>query len=250
MKNSKVLAVLLLVVVCLFSLSVDAKKNKQGNAEPGTVKTIAIGEVDAGYDTHGRKPADVKETIQILMKKQLEKIGKGSIQANIVSPAVVVEGAQPGASNFPTLPTNRAPTQKEMAAYMASMQQWQKQATGEVKTFKPVSEDYYIEFTVSGGKSGMDTSGIGSTVGQFGGNLPTEFIDLGAKSVKLDLICTVRNPKTGTLEDRYVAKASSIKVKNLAGYSSYDYGNDAREIERLFNSAVNKCAKWVTGKIQ
>jgi Skp family chaperone for outer membrane proteins len=235
----KTLALLVLVVVCAFSL----------NAMAQTVKTVAIGDVEAGYDTHGRKPADVKETIQILMKKRLEKLGKGAIQANIVSPAVVVEGSQPKASNFPTLPTNRAPTQKEMAQYMAAIQQWQKQATGQVKTFKPASEQYYVDFSVSGGKSGMDTSGIDSTIGQFGGSLPTDIADVGTKSVKVDLICTMRNPQTGALVDRYVAKASSVKVKNLAGYTSYDYGNDAREIESLFNSAVKKCAKWMVKNI-
>jgi len=219
-------------------------KKEQVDTKTVTVKTIAIGDVDAGYTMGGSKPADVKETVQLAMKKQLEKLGKGAYNIKITSPAVVVAGSDPGEGDFPTLSTGRAPTQKEMARYMAAMQRWQNQMTGKVKVHKPVAADAYVEFKLQGSKGGMDTSGAASTIGSLAG-IDTSLGNISTKTTKVYLVCTMRDPQTGALIDRYTAKTSSVKFRNLGGFSSYDYGNDDIARERLFKSAVSKCAKWV-----
>jgi hypothetical protein len=219
-------------------------------AEEGGPKVIAIGDVDAGYSMSGQKAYDVKETIQINLKKEIEKDCKGSCIVKIVSPAVVVEGAKAEpAEEFPEMPTNRAPTQKEMAAYIAAMRQMQKQMTGEVKTHKPVDADYYFDFKVSSGQSGMDTGGAAYTVEHLTG-LDTSHADVSTKSTKVYLTATRRDPRTGTLIDKHVAKASKVRFRNVAGYTSYDYGNDELERERLFSSAIKSCAKWISSQVQ
>ena len=248
MKNRYLVSLVVILLAVTF-VSVASARRKSKTPEPVTIKTIAIGDVDAGNDVNGRKAVDVKETIQILMKRGLEKEGRGRFQINIVSPAVVVEGSEPAAANIPALPTNRAPTEQELAKYMGAMQQYQKQMSGQVRVHKPVAADAYVDFSVSSGKGGMDTGGLASTIGQFT-NVPTSIGNVGTSSVKVNLVCTLRDPASGTLVDRYVAKASSVKVKNVAGYTSYDYGNDVATIERLFNSSVKKCAKWVSSQVR
>lgn len=240
--NFRKTIVFLALLALLFPLSL--------KAEEGAQKVVAIGDVDAGYSMSGKKAYDVKETIQINLKKEIEKECKGSCVAKIVSPAVVVEGSKAEATmQFPEMPTNRAPTQKEMAQYMAAMQQMQKQMTGEVKTHKPVDADYYFDFTVSSGQSGMDTGGAAYTVESLTG-LNTSPADVSTKSTKVYLTATQRDPKTGTLIDKHTAKASKVKVRNMAGYTSYDYGNEELDRERLFSSAIKSCAKWINKQVQ
>lgn len=220
------------------------------NAEEGGQAVVAIGDVDAGYSMSGGKAYDAIETIQINLKKQIEKECKGRCVAKIVSSAVVVEGSKPEVTTqFPELPTNRAPTQKEMTQYMAAMKRMQKEMTGEVKVHKPVDADYYYDFKVSSGQSGMDTGGAAYTIESMTG-LDTSVADVSTKSTKVYLTATRRDPKTGTLIDKHTAKASKVKVRNMAGYTSYDYGNDELERERLFSSAIKSCAKWIGKQVQ
>lgn len=227
----------------MFAINLNAQESG------GAVKTIAIGDVDAGYSMSGQKAYDVKETIQILLKKDLEKIGKGNYVVKITSPAVVTEGQKAPEASFPTLPEGKQPTQKDMAKYMAQMQQWQKQMTGEVKVHKPVAADAYVDLAVRSGQSSVDTGGAMSTVSQFTG-VYTSAGDVSTKSTKVDLVCTLRDPATGELQDRYVAKASSVKFRNIAGVTSYDYGDDSITQEKLFKSAVQKCAKWIAQQVK
>lgn len=229
------------LIISAFSFSLYAQEAAQ--------KVIAIGDVDAGYDIGGQRAYDVKETIQIGLKKELEKQGKGKYVVNIVSPAVVTEGAQPEPANLPEMPTNRAPTQKEMAKYMAAMQQMQKQMTGQVKTHKPVAANAYFDFKVASGISGGDTTGGASTIGEYTG-LNTSVGDIGFKSTKVYLVATMRDPKTGELIDKHTAKASSVKFKNVAGYTSYDYGSDEMTRESLFKPAIKDCAKWIAEQVK
>lgn len=218
-------------------------------AQDAKPKVIALGDVEASYDVGGQHSYDVKETIQLGIKKQLEKIGKDRYEVNIVSPAVVTAGSEPEPADLPEMPTNRAPTQKEIAKYMAAMQQMQKQMTGQVKTHKPVKADAYFDFKVVSGISGGDTTSAASTVGEFTG-LNTAAGDVGVKTTKIYLIATMRDPKTGALLDKYTAKASSVKFRNIAGYTDYDYGSDEMARERLFSSAVKDCSKWISNKVQ
>ena len=129
------------------------------------------------------------------------------------------------------------------------MQQWQKQMSGEVKVHKPVAADAYVEFRVSSSKGGTDIGGAASTIGSFTG-INTSFANMSTKSSRMYLICTMRDPATGALQDRYTAKASSVKVQNLAGYTSYNYGDDDITRERLFKRAAKKCAKWISSKVK
>ncbi len=219
-------------------------------AEEGGQKIVAIGDVDAGYSISGQKAYDVKETIQINLKKEIEKLCKQNCTVKIVSPAVVVEGQKAeDVEDFPEMPTNRPPTQKEMAKYIAAMRQMQKQMTGELKTHKPVDADYYFDFKVTSGQSDTDTGQAAYTFETLTG-INTSPADLSMKSTKIYLTATRRDPKTGTLIDKYTAKASSTKVRNLAGYTSYDYGDDEITRERLFSSAIKNCAKWISKQIQ
>lgn len=252
MKHKK--SILFLVALSLAISGVSfAKRIKKSEAETGTEvvasKTIAIGDVDAGYTMGGSSPVDVKETIQICMKKELEKLGNGAYNTKITSPAIVVEGKEADTSNYPTLPSNRVPTQQELAKYMAAMQRMQDQMSGKVKVFKPVEADAYIEFKIQSGKGGADTGGVMGTLGQLTG-LDTSFGSISTETVKVHLVCTMREPKTGELLDRYTAKTSSVKFKNLGGFTSYDYGDDEIARERLFKQAVQKCAKWLHDKIK
>jgi hypothetical protein len=212
-------------------------------------KVVAIGDVDAGYSMSGQKAYDVKETIQLGLKKELEKLGKGSYSVNIVSPAVVTEGSEPEAVELPELPQDRAPTQKEMAKYMAAMQRFQKQMTGEVKVHKPVSADYFFEFRVESSSGGADTGGMASTIGGIAG-VDTSLGDVSTKKERVNLVATMRDPRTGSLMDKHVSKATSVKFRNLGGYTSYDYGDDSVSREKLFSSAIRDCAKWMNGKIE
>lgn len=219
------------------------------DAAPSASKVIAIGDVETGYDTGGQKGYELKETIQLGLKKEIEKLGKGRLTATIVSPAVVTAGSQPEPADLPDLPTDRAPTQKEMATYMAAMQQYQKQMMGQIKTHKPVAADAYFDIRVASGQSGVDTGGIAGEIGSLTG-LNTSIGDISTKSTKVYLIATMRDPKTGALIDKHTTKASSVKVRNIAGYSDYDYGSDELTRERLFASAIKDCAKWMTEKVQ
>ncbi len=219
------------------------------NAEEGTSKVIAIGDVDAGYDISGQRAYDVKETIQIGLKKEIEKLGKGQYSVKIVSLAVVTGGKEPEAVEMPEMPTDRAPSQKEMAKYMAAMQQMQKEMTGQVKRHKPVSADAYFDFRVASGESGADTGGIAGTIGHYGG-IDTTAGDVSTKSTKIYLTATQRDPKTGELMDKHTSKASSVKFRSMAGYTSYDYGNDEITREKLFSSAVKDCAKWIVNAVK
>jgi len=218
-------------------------------AEEASQKVIAIGDVDAGYDISGQRAYDVKETIQIGLKKELEKRGKGLYTVKIVSPAVVTEGKEPEPANLPEMPTNRAPTQKEMAKYMAAMQQMQKEMTGQVKKHKPVAADAYFDFRVTSGESSQDTGGAASTIGYYSG-INTHVGDMATKTTKVYLTATQRDPKTGELVDKHTAKASSVKFRNVAGYTSYDYGSDEMARESLFKFAIKDCAKWINTRVQ
>lgn len=215
-----------------------------------TVKVIAIGDVDAGYNISGQHAYDVKETIQLGLKKEIEKRGKGTLTVNIVSPAVRAEGAKMSEpEDLPQMPTDRAPTQKEMAQYIAAMQQWQKEMTGQVKKHKPVEADAYFEFKVQSQASETTNYGTASTIGDITGHsMPST--DFGVKSTKVYLIATQRDPKTGALIDKHTAKASSLKVRNIAGYTSYYYGSDEITNEQLFKTAIEACAKWIVKQMK
>ncbi len=213
--------------------------------EPVVMKTIALGDVNVGNSGGGQQAYEVKETIQMMLKKEIEKKGKGRFNVIITSPAVVVEGSQPDASKMPTISSK--PTQAEIMKYMAQMQQFQKQMSGQVKVHKPVTADAYFEFSVADSQGGMSASGIPSEIGQFV-DVPVSIGSMSAKSSKIQLICTMREPASGQLLDRYAAKASSVRVQNIMGYSSYDYGDDAMTRESLFKSAVRKCGKWIVDK--
>lgn len=218
-------------------------------AEEGASKVIAIGDVDAGYDISGQRAYDVKETIQIGLKKEIEKQSKGQYTVKIVSPAVVTAGKEAEPSELPELPTDRAPTQKEMAKYMAAMQQMQKEMTGQVKKHKPVAADAYFDLRVSSGQSGMDTGGAASTIGYYSG-INTHVGDMSTKTTKVYLTATQRDPRTGELIDKHTAKASSVKFRNVGGFTSYDYGSDEMQRESLFKPAIKDCAKWILSQVK
>lgn len=218
-------------------------------AEEPQPKTIAIGDVDVGLDVGGQKAYDVQETIQLGLKKELEKKSKGRYAVTIVSPAVVAKGSEPPPAELPEMPTDRAPTQKELAQYLASMQQWQKQMTGQVKAHKPVQADAYFDLKVVSGMSGFDTSGAAGTIRDFAG-VTTSAGDLATKVTKVHLVATMRDPQTGALLDKHTAKASSVKFRNVAGATSYDYGSDEMTHEHLFASAIKECAKWIGEKVE
>lgn len=247
----KIVAIGLVVVLGLLFVvqDSDARRRKKAEepTEPIVMKTIALGDVNVGSSGGGQQAYEVKETIQMLMKKEIEKKGKGRFNVTITSPAVVVEGSKADASDMPSISSK--PTQAEVMKYMAQMQQFQKQMSGQVKVHKPVSADAYFEFSVADSQGGMSASGVPSEIGQFV-DVPFSIGSMSTKSSKIQLICTMRDPASGQLMDRYAAKASSVKMQNIMGYSSYDYGNDAMTRERLFKSAVNKCAKWIVEKIQ
>ncbi len=218
-------------------------------AEEAGEKVIAIGDVNVASDIAGQNAYDVKETIQVGLKKELEKRSKGKYTVNIVSPAVVSEGSKPEAAELPEMPEGRAPTQKEMAKYMAAIQQYQKEMSGQVKKHKPVAGDAYFDFRLASGQRETDTGGVASTIGSYTG-LNTSAGDVGTKTTKVYLIATMRDPRTGELMDKYTAKASSVKVRNIAGYSDYSYGSDEMTREGLYKSAIKECAKWIDTKVQ
>lgn len=252
MRSKKALMIMTVALVVLtISFSVSArKKTKVGEpALSSEMKTIALGDVDAGYSMSGQKPYQVKESIQVLVKNELEKIGKGRYNVKITSPAVTVKGAKAPEANMPTLPQGKIPTQADMAKYMAQMQQWQRQMSGEVKVWEPVAADAAVEFRVSTSKGGADVGGAASMIGSYTG-LDTSIADMSTKSSKMYLTCTLRDPATGTLIDQYTAKGSSVKVRNLAGYTSYDYGDDEITRQRLFERAAKKCAKWIAEQVK
>lgn len=218
-------------------------------AQDAAQKTIAIGDVEAGYETAGQNAYDLKETIQLGLKKQLEKIGKGKYAIDIVSPSVVTPGQEPETMELSDMPTDRPPTQKDMARYMAAMQRMQKQLTGQLKTHKPVAADAYFDFRVVSGQTGVDTGGAASTIGGLAG-VDTSIGNISTKKTEVNIVATMRDPKTGTPIDKYTAKATSVKVRNIGGYTSYDFGSDEMTRERLFSSAVKDCAKWIASKVQ
>jgi len=212
-------------------------------------KTVAIGDVQMGYDGSSQKSYEVKETIQIGLKKRLEKLGKGSYTVKIVDPAVVTKGSKPKAAEMPTMPTDRVPTQSDIAQYMAAMQQMQKQMTGQVRVHQPVDADDYFEFRISSSKSDTDTGMAVSSIAGYSGYDTTPG-DVSLKRTKLYLIATQRNPKTGALIDKHTCKASATKVRNVAGYTTYQYGDDEITRERLFKKAIKSCAKWINSKVE
>lgn len=213
--------------------------------ETAPTKTVALGDVDAGYDMSGGKAYSVKEDIQIGLKKEIEKYGKGRLSVKITSPAVVAGGSEAaGSVEMPVLPADRMPTQAEISRYMAEMQKWQKIQSGQLKVHSPVAADYFFDFKVQSGESGVDTGGAASTLGSLTG-LDTSIGQVSTKSSKVYLVCTQRDPATGVLQDRHTAKASSVKVKNLGGYTSYDYGDNSIARQRLFDSAIKQCARWI-----
>lgn len=260
MRFNKLILVVFVLCISLFFSGIadarkfsDASKQKAAKQEDAVLvapsKTIALGDVDAGYSMSGQKASDVKETIQLMLKKELEKVGKGRYAVKITSPAVVAENAPLSSAEMPMLPTDRAPTPQEMSKYLATMQRWQQQMSGQVKVHKAVTADAFFEFAVSSGQGGVSTGGVTSTVGDFV-DIPTGIGNVDTSSSRMDLVCTMRDPATGELLDRYVAKASSVKVRNLMGFTSYDYGEDTRTKENLFRSAVSKCAKWISTKVE
>jgi len=236
---------LTVVCVAVFALAVPFFVH----AEEGTSKVIAIGDVDAGYDISGQRAYDVKETIQIGLKKEIEKQSKGQYTVKIVSPAVVTAGKEPEPADMPEMPTDRAPTQKEMARYMAAMQQMQKEMTGQVKKHKPVAADAYFDFRVASGESSQDTSGAASTIGYYSG-LNTHVGDMATKTTKVYLTATQRDPRSGELVDKHTSKASSVRFRNVGGYTSYDYGSDEMTRESLFKPAIKDCAKWILSQVK
>lgn len=240
----------LIVLVCtLLVADVYARRKKESlppPETPGVSKTIAIGDVDAGYDMNGGQAWQVKETIQLALKRELEK--KGYV-VKITSPAVVTESYQEEGAGLPALPTNRAPTQEELNRYMGAMQKLQMQQSGKVKVHKPVAADAFFEFRIQSGSGSSDTGGVARTIGDLTG-LDTSWGSMSTSTTKMYLVCDMRDPASGALEDRHTAKASSVKFKNLGGYTSYDYGNDIEARERLFNKAVTDCAKWIGEKVR
>jgi len=247
MKRRYLLSLIVVVLVIAISLSVDARRRrkKEEPAEPQVQKTIVVGNVDIGYMVSGAKPADMKETIQFNLKKEIEKKGKGRYIVKIADPAVQADYE----TTMPAMPTNRAPTSAELSKYISSMKQWQQQANSPKKRYKPVAADAFFDFRLKTAKSGMDTGGLMGTIGDFTGTY-TSAGDLSTKSEKVHLVCDMRDPKTGALLDRYIAKASSVKVRNIAGYTSYDYGSDELRDDYLFKSATKKCAKWISSKVK
>ncbi len=218
-------------------------------AQEADQKIVALGDVEIGQNYSGRKAYEVKETIQFGLKKELEKKGKGRYAINIVSPTTTAKGAPPEPPNVPDLPKDRMPTQKELAQFAAAMQKMQKEMSGEVKAYSPVSADAFFDFRIESGIGGGQTSGAAGMVGEWTG-LDTSAGDIGMKTTKVYLIATMRNPKDGTPIDKYTAKATSVKFRNVAGYTDYDYGSDEITRERLFSSAVKQCAKWIDSKLQ
>ncbi len=218
-------------------------------AEGAAKKTVALGDVQMGYDGSSQKSYEVKETIQIGLKKRLEKLSKGSYTVEIVDPAVITKGSKPKAAEMPTMPTDRVPTQSDIAQYMAAMQQMQKQMTGEVRVHQSVNADDYFEFRISSSKSDVDTGMAASSIAGYSG-FDTTPGDVSYKRTKLYLIATQRNPKTGALIDKHTCKASSTKVRNVAGYTTYNYGDDEITRERLFKKAIKSCAKWINSKVK
>jgi hypothetical protein len=234
-----------LLICTAIALLIPAILSAQGAAK----KTVALGDVQMGYDGSSQKSYEVKETIQIGLKKRLEKLSKGSYNVEIVDPAVVTRGSKPAATAMPTMPTDRAPTQNEIAQYMASMQQMQRQMMGQVKVHQPVNADDYFEFRISSSKSDTDTGMTASSIAGYSGYDTTPG-DVSFKRTKLYLIATQRNPKTGALIDKHTCKASATKVRNIAGYTTYNYGNDEITRERLFKKAIKDCAKWINGRVK
>lgn len=217
-------------------------------AQEAQLKVIAIGDVETGSALGGGGTSGMKETIQLGLKKEIEKQGKGRLVVQIVSPEAMAEGTQAEAATIPAMPTNRAPTQKEMTQYLAAMQQWQQRMTGQGKTHRPVAADAYFDLRLASGTSGVDTSGAASTIGSLTG-LDTSFGSVSTKTTKVYLIATMRDPKTGAPLDQYTAKASSVHIRNIAGYSEDDYGSDELTREDLFSSAIKDCAKWIASKV-
>lgn len=212
------------------------------NAEDAK-KVIAIGSVEVGPELGGERAYDIKETIQLGLKKEIEARGKGRLVGSIVSPAAA---EIPGP---PQLPTDRPPTQKEIANYTAAVQQWQRQISGDVRVHKPVAADAYFDFKVVSGQSSTDTGGAASVIGRMTG-VDTSLGDVSTKTTKVYLIVTMRDPRTGTPLDRYTSKATSMKFQNIGGFSSYDYGNDEIARQKLLSSAIRDCSKWINGKLQ
>lgn len=242
----------ILIAVSISTLSSGrSKKTEKQPADTGTAgaaKTIAIGDVDAGYNMNGEKAYDVKETIQLELKKELEKLGNGMYSVIITSPAVVAEEKE-NEVKAPPAPKNGILSAKEMAKYMAVLQKQQQALSGQVKVHKPVSADSYFDFRVESGSGGGDTGGVASTIGRFTG-LDTSMANMSAQSTKIHLVCTMRDPASGQMIDRYIAKASSVKFTDIGGYRSYNYGGNFETRQKLFSKAVRDCAKWMIGKVR
>lgn len=248
MKTKRTIIFIVLCLVIFVSMQVSARQQKQEStsSEPVSSKTIALGDVVGSNASSPSDAAGVKEAVQILVKKELEKIGKGRYNVNIVSSTVAREDKE---DSFPALPENRAPTAAEMAKFTAAMQKMQMKMSGQ-PTFKPVKADAYVDFRIQSGSGSVDTSGVAGTIGQLSG-IDTSLGSLSTSSTKLYLVCNMRNPADGMIIDRYTAKTSSVNIQNIAGFSSYDYGGqDETTKERLFSQAAVKCAKWISDRIK
>lgn len=211
-------------------------------------KSVVIGDVQVGSAAGGSNSKDVKETIQMGLKKQLEKKSKGNYSVSISNPTADA-GDKEKSPEMSALPTNRQPTQAEIMKYMKAMQKMQSEMMSDTRKFSPVIADAYFDFKLQTSKSEVDTGSAASIIGDFAG-VDTSVGDISTKSTNVYLICSMRNPASGDLIDRYTAKVSSVKFRNIAGVSSYYYGDDGIERERLFSQAVKKCAKWMNKKLK
>jgi hypothetical protein len=77
--------------------------------------------------------------------------------------------------------------------------------------------------------------------------------DFSSTSLNMTVSCLLRNPKTGSLQDEYQAKASSTKVARVSGLNYYTMENTSdpdRAFDRMFKRAIDKCAKWVEKQVK
>jgi len=203
-------------------------------------KVVVLGEVKLSGSAVTQNEEDVKETIQMNIRNELEKRGKGKYIVNLAVPE------QSAPSGIETeIPNSNS---QALANHLAAIQKLQQQQQHPVRQgHVPVNADAYFDFRVSNSANETDTSGVADTVGNFIG-YDTSLGSFSTRKFTVFLTVSMRDPKTGMLLDQHTAKSSSTKVRNVAGYSSYNYGNDSADIERLFSKTIKECVKWIDDK--
>ncbi len=228
--------ILCFVLVCSLVMVFAGIARSEDKASGGG--SVALGPVDVGqFSVAGDKPADVSETIQFMMKKELEGKGIGPISTVSASSA---------AAEMPEMPTDRAPTQKEMNAYMKAM----KQMTGQERAFKAVSADNYFEFKIRTERKHASTAEVTNTIGAFAGvNLSPA--RMSSDNTTVYLVCDQRDSRTGDLIDRFTAESTSVDLQEVGGYYQYSGGGDNyMKLQKLFQRSVKKCAGWMEKKLK